>query len=86
MKLWINKRVGLYNGGMILVAANSAEEAHEAFHEWDINQELWCIDFDGAVDDFCYKPENWKEVPYSYYTLTTPRVLSESGYPAANLD
>ena len=32
MKVWVNYRSGVYSGGMILVAANSAEEAHEAFH------------------------------------------------------
>lgn len=30
MKVWINYRSGGYSGGMILVAANSAEEAHDA--------------------------------------------------------
>lgn len=29
MKVWINKRQGDYTGGLLLVAANSAEEAHE---------------------------------------------------------
>ena len=29
MKVWMNKRQGDYTGGLLLVAANSAEEAHE---------------------------------------------------------
>lgn len=29
MKVWINKRQGDYTGGLLLVAANSAQEAHE---------------------------------------------------------
>lgn len=29
MKVWMNKRQGDYTGGLLLVAANSAQEAHE---------------------------------------------------------
>ena len=29
MKVWMNKRQGDYTGGLLLVAANSAKEAHE---------------------------------------------------------
>lgn len=29
MKVWMNKRQGDYTGGLLLVAANSVQEAHE---------------------------------------------------------
>ena len=31
MKVFMNKRQGAYTGGLLLVAANSAQEAHELY-------------------------------------------------------
>lgn len=58
MKVFVNYRNGGYSGGMILVAANSAEEAHEAFHKDE--QCRWM--FTVWSDEYYYR-EGWKLMP-----------------------
>lgn len=70
MKVWINKRCGDYEGGMIIVAANSAKEAHKTF----LN------DFDYNHLDDTYFSVNWQEVPNLIYNGDKPCVIVEHGY------
>lgn len=83
MKVWINRRSGGYSGGMILVAANSAEEAHKAFHaETDLNWMWDNITWETPpyVEDKYYYPENWEEMPMLNANVDKPQVLAEEGY------
>lgn len=80
MKVWINKRYGGYTGGMIIVAANSAEEAHETFHNDYRYGYMYTKLEDGSYLDHEYFPENWEEVPYLFYDEVTPYVIDEAGY------
>lgn len=83
MKVWINKRTGGYSGGMILVAANSAEEAHKAFHAYPDLYWMWdniTWDTPPYVLDHYYLPENWEEMPMIEAKVDNPQVLVESGY------
>lgn len=79
MKVWVNYRSGGYSGGLILVAANSAEEAHETFHNDFCLTYMW-NDIDGYVDDFYYYPNGWKELPNVVANVDKPQVLAEGGY------
>lgn len=72
MKVFVNKRNGGYSGGMILVAANSAEEAHKAFHA-DEN-------YDGMEIDYYYQRNGWKEVEGLTCDTEIPCVIDEAGY------
>lgn len=83
MKVWINRRTGVYSGGMILVAANSAEEAHKVFHSdpnlgWMWYNITW--ETPPYVEDNCYQPENWEEMPMLESNVDKPQVLAEAGY------
>lgn len=83
MKVYVNYRDRFYSGGMIFVAANSAEEAHKAFHEdekLDYMWTDWYSDNSSYVDDFYYKPDGWKEMPMLEAHVDTPQVLAEAGY------
>ena len=79
MKVWMNKRQGGYSGGMILVAANSAEEAHEVFHA-DAHFAYYWDEMDGVVYDSYYMPANWEVVPNLEYHGEYPCVIAEEGY------
>ena len=83
MKVWINYRDGGYSGGILLVAANTAEEAHKAFHD-DPNLEwMWDnISWENPlyVEDSYYKPDGWKELPNVVANVDKPQVLAEGGY------
>jgi|GEM_PF-2806942 hypothetical protein len=83
MKVWINKRTGGYSGGMILVAANSAEEAHKIFHsdpnlDWMWYNITW--EMHPYVEDNYSQPENWEEMPMLEANVDKPQVLAEAGY------
>lgn len=79
MKVWMNKRTGGYSGGMILVAANSAQEAHEVFHADARFAYYWNI-LDDVTDDFYYSPVGWEEVSNLEYHGEYPCVIAEEGY------
>ena len=83
MKVWINYREGYYSGGILLVAANTAEEAHKAFH--DDPKLKWAWDIDDwtnppCVEDSYYQPDGWKELPNVVANVNKPQVLAEGGY------
>lgn len=83
MKVYVNYRDGSYSGGMMLVAANSAEEAHKTFHAdkrfgymWDV----WSWEDPPYVLDEYYKPDNWELIPMLEAHVDKPQVLAEAGY------
>lgn len=87
MKVFINKRNGGYSGGLAIVAANSAEEAHKTFC---FNHPI--VAFFDAKDNYCskeeavswscpyYEADGWKEVPYLTADVTEPCLIEEDGY------
>ena len=83
MKVFANYRDGGYSGGMILVAANSAEEAHKAFHDDEKLKWMWDnISWENPpyVEDNYYHPYGWKEMPMLEAHVDKPQVLAEAGY------
>lgn len=89
MKVFGCKRSGGYSGGLIIVAANSLDEAFETFakddrYEWMID---W-FDFDtgkiiedvAKVDSNTYPRDDWFEIPELVANVDSPRVISEDGY------
>jgi hypothetical protein len=79
MKVWINKREGGYTGGMIIAAANSAEEAHKAFHD-DERFSYMFYEYDGEVYDHYYQKDGWQEVECLNAKVRTPQIIDECGY------
>lgn len=83
MKVFANYRDVGYSGGMILVAANSAEEAHKAFHDdkrFDYMWTDWNWEEPPYVEDYYYTPDRWKEMPMLEAHVDAPQVLAEAGY------
>ena len=81
MKVFMNTRSGGYSGGMILVAANTAKEAHEAFHADPDLCSMWYSERGtDYVSDFYYQPEDWQEMPMLEAHVDKPQVLAEAGY------
>lgn len=87
MKVWINKYTGSYGGGMIIVAANSAEEAHKTFHKDEKFRWLW--DGNGYLDDECeidneedyyYLHSTWHCLENVIANVDIPQVLAEDSY------
>ena len=77
MKVWMNKRYEDYGGGMILVAANTAEEAHEALMK---DENLCYLGKDVPYYGITYFPGNWQEMPMLEARVDKPQVLAEEGY------
>lgn len=69
MKVWINKREGSYSGGMIVVAANSAEEAHGVMFKY-------CDSFTCEQ----YGIANWHECKGLDANVDNPILIEEAGY------
>lgn len=83
MKVFVNYRDGGYSGGMILVAANSAEEAHKVFHEderFDYMWTDWSWENPPYISDEYYRPDGWKEKPMLEAHVDIPQVLAEAGH------
>lgn len=81
MKVFVNHRIGEYGGGMILVAANSAEEAHIVFHNDPDFFYMWqYIKSEDRIIDSYYKKENWKEISTLVSYNKKPYVIDEGGY------
>lgn len=83
MKVWANYRNGGYSGGMILVAANSAEEAHDAFHKdenYSYMFSVWNEPNGVYVSDEYYYRDGWKQLPMLEANVDKPQVLAEAGY------
>lgn len=87
MKVWINKYIGGYGGGMIIVAANSADEAHKTFHKDENFRWMWedngFVDEECEIDDerdFIYLRSNWYCLENVVANVDTPQVLAEDSY------
>lgn len=64
MKVYINKPTGGYIGGLIIVAANSALEAHGAM----------CLEDDSLT--YYYDADGWQELEGVISDSKIPRVLA----------
>lgn len=87
MKVFINKRIEGYSGGLAIIAANNAEEAHRTYCFSDPTTDY--LDKDGNYCDaenavtfsnYFYRPEGWKEIPYLTADVTEPTFIAEDGY------
>ena len=79
MKVFINVRCGSYSGGMILVAANTKEEAIKAFREDKDYDWMW-YEIDDKIDDMYYGENGWMESTELTANVDTPQVIAENGY------
>ena len=79
MKVFINVRCGSYSGGMILVAANTKEEAIKAFREDKDYDWMW-YEIDDKIDDMYYGENGWMESTALTANVDTPQVIAENGY------
>lgn len=79
MKVFINVRSGSYSGGMILVAANTKEEAIKAFREDEDYDWMW-YEFEDEICDVCYGEDGWMESTVLTANVDTPQVIAENGY------
>ena len=79
MKVFINVRCGSYSGGMILVAANTKEEAIKAFREDKECDWMW-YEFEDEIYDMCYGEDGWVESTVLTANVDTPQVIAENGY------
>ena len=79
MKVFINVRRGSYSGGMILVAANTKEEAIKAFREDKDYDWMW-YEMDDEIDDMYYGEDGWMEPTVLTANVDTPQVIAENGY------
>ena len=87
MKVFINKRTGGYCGGLAVVAANNAEEAHRVYCFNDPLTEYYNQEGDScrqedsiAFSNYYYNSEDWEEVPCLTADITEPTVIAEDGY------
>lgn len=88
MKVWITKMKGNYSGGMLLVAADSAEEAHAICLDCDDLEYIYWEWECENISDLKYKVqayqgyawEDWEEIPDLEYHGATPCIIAEAGY------
>lgn len=75
MKVFINKasNAGKYRGGMLVVAANTADEARGIANDLKYNHGCHII-------DYCFSPDNWEELPNVTADYDTPQLLAEEYY------
>lgn len=89
MKVFINKREGVYSGGMIIVAANNVEEAQNILLK-TYPDDTYSFDKDGdicydkeesvTVENYYYKKDNWIELPDITASFEKPTFIAESGH------
>lgn len=70
MNVYINKSAHSYSGGLIIVAANSIDEAHGLMCKYDEFLEYINI----------YRYENWELAKDLVYIGTEPKVIKEDNY------
>ena len=92
MKVFMNKRQGDYTGGLLLVAANSAQEAHELCVNSEKMEDIYWEWFYGEIyDDVVheqykervynsYKWDGWEEIPNLWYAGVKPCIIAEEGH------
>ena len=85
LKVFINEAVGSFCGGLLVVAANNIEEAHEVALaddglEFDYWEEDWEHDREHRNASSCmYQKDNWEELNNTTY-FGVPCVLAERSY------
>lgn len=89
MKVFVNKREELYSGGMIIVAANTVEEAQTVLLE-TFPDEINMFDGDRAIcfdeaecvtkEHWFYKSKNWVLLPDVISLSPVSAFLAEAGY------
>lgn len=85
MKVWMNKRTGDYTGGLLLVAANSKQEAHELCLNSEKMEYIYWEWYYGAEETRTevynrYDWDGWQEVPNLWYAGVKPCIIAEGGY------
>lgn len=87
LKLFAAKRESGYSGGLIVVAANSIDEAYKTYLEWvestDNAHRLYerYEYVDGSVDVYDkYPKDKWYEIPAVKVICDESRVIDEGGY------
>ena len=80
MKVFGCTREGCYAGGIILVAANSIEEAIDVYRNDIKYYYQWSEYEEGKIDYSYYEPKRWKEYPQLTYNGDKPCVILEEGY------
>lgn len=82
MKVFINKRCGGYSGGLLVVAADTAEQATQAVLELDEYYYLVDDHICGikTLGSWFYDERGWQELPGVYAHYEKPTVLAEDGY------
>ena len=88
MKVWVNKMVGPYAGGLAIVAADSEDEASKVLAEYRHTEHLFnwydnenmqsCFD-SSKVDSPYFPRDNWQRLPNVTAFTCIPSVL-EVGY------
>lgn len=89
MKVWINKRTRKYSGGMVIVAANTAEEAQQILLQ-STPSDTHMIDKDGyecfdkeecvTIENEHYEFKDWQELPHVHADFEVPTFIAEDGY------
>ena len=69
MNIYINKRKGIYSGGLIIVAANSIVEAHGIMH-------AECGEFVASQ----YEYSDWELINELEGNYIAPTIIREHGY------
>jgi len=87
LRLFAAKRHGGYSGGLIVVAANSIDEAYQTYIDWvEATGNPHCLyeryEYgNGDVDIYDrYPKDNWYEIPNVEVVCDAPRVIDEGGY------
>ena len=87
LKLFAAKRSCGYCGGLIVVAANTIDEAYDTYTKWatdngDPNCVYSAYESDGEliVINNRYPRENWYEIYGVKAVCDAPRVIDEDGY------
>ena len=87
LKLFAAKRSGGCCGGLIVVAANSIDEAYQTYIDWveSTNNAHRLYEryqyMDGSVDVYDrYPKDKWYEIPSVKVICDAPQVIDEDGY------
>ena len=80
MKVFVCKRNRNYGGGLIVVAANTLEEAYETYYNNNAYKYMHDRDWEGnLITDFYPKPQWFEEVELSA-NCNEPKILLEDGF------
>lgn len=80
MKVFANRLHGGYQSGLILVAANTVEEAIETFHSTVELSYMFSKYSDGKFEEFYYQKDGWHELPKLTANVAKPQVIIEESY------